>query len=67
MRDRLCTSVLQVQLHTDEEWDELSRNGLDLNPTKKDEASFDDAVADIYHRLSPTRAAQEAGRISAGR
>lgn len=37
---------------TEEEWREASRNGLELNPTKKDEASFDEAVADIYHRFA---------------
>jgi len=41
---------------TEEEWEELSRNGIDLNPTKRDEASFDEAVAEIYHRYSRTGA-----------
>jgi RNA polymerase sigma factor (sigma-70 family) len=36
---------------TEEEMDELERNGLELNPTKKDDARFDDAVADVYHRM----------------
>jgi len=60
---------------TDEEWQELSRNGLELSPTKKGEASFDDAVADVYHRFarsgaadtattSPGRRPQRAGRKS---
>ncbi len=44
---------------TREERDELARNGLALNPKKRDEASFEDAVADIYHRIS-LRQAQEA-------
>ena len=35
-----------------EEMDELERNGLVLNPTKEDETRFDEAVAEIYHRLS---------------
>ena len=36
---------------TEEEMGELMRNGLDLNPTKEDEAAFDEAVAEIYHRI----------------
>jgi len=36
---------------TEEEMAELERNGLELNPTKEDEARFDEAVAEIYHRL----------------
>ena len=32
-------------------WAELERNGLTLNPTKEDETRFDEAVAEIYHRL----------------
>ena len=35
-----------------EEWAELSRNGLDPNPTKGDEASFDAAVADVFQRFT---------------
>lgn len=50
---------LRAQLHevfskysfTDEEMEELARNGLGSNPTKEDEASFDEAVAEIYHRI----------------
>jgi RNA polymerase sigma factor (sigma-70 family) len=35
-----------------EEWAELSCNGLDPNPTKGDEASFDAAVADVFQRFT---------------
>ncbi len=37
---------------TDEEWAELQRNGLDPGPNKKDEASFDEALAEVYHRFA---------------
>lgn len=40
---------------TDDEWEEASRNGLELNPTKADDALFDDAIAEIYHRLMQRR------------
>lgn len=41
---------------TAEEWGELSRNGLDLNPTKEDDASFDEAVAETYQRFTLRKA-----------
>jgi hypothetical protein len=31
------------------------RNGLDLNPTKADDSSFDEALADILHRQEEFR------------
>lgn len=36
---------------TEEEMAELERNGIELNPTKEDETSFDEAVGEIYHRI----------------
>lgn len=51
LRDQLY-EVFSKYSFTDEEWSELSRNGLDLNPKKGEEASFDEAVAEIYHRFS---------------
>ncbi|MEW6071185.1 MAG: RNA polymerase sigma factor [Planctomycetota bacterium] len=51
VRQRL-QEVFAKYSFTPGEWEELSRNGLDLNPKKRDEASFDEAVAEIYHRLS---------------
>ncbi|HED66858.1 MAG TPA: sigma-70 family RNA polymerase sigma factor, partial [Planctomycetes bacterium] len=56
IRERLM-EVFSKYSFTDEEWQELSRNGLELNPSKKDEASFDEAVADIYHAYSRSREA----------
>ena len=56
IRDRLF-EVFSKYSFTEEEWEELARNGLDLNPTKRDEASFDEAVAEIYHRYSRSGAA----------
>jgi RNA polymerase sigma factor (sigma-70 family) len=43
--------VISMYSFTEEEMDEARRNGLDLNPTKEDEASFDEVVAEIYHRI----------------
>ena len=37
---------------TPEEWEELSRKGLDPIPTKEAEASFDEAVAETYQRFT---------------
>ncbi len=62
IRDHLFT-VFSKYSFTDEEWQELTRNGLDLNPSKKDEASFDEAVGEIYHRFS--RSGASAGPSSA--
>ena len=41
---------------TDEEFAELQRNGLELNPNKQEEAAFDAAIADVYHRISQREA-----------
>jgi RNA polymerase sigma factor (sigma-70 family) len=49
---------------TEEEWEELSRNGLELNPNKKSEASFDEAVAEIFHRMSQRDPTGSAGAQS---
>ena len=54
VRQRLRLRLFEIfskYSFTDEEMAELERNGLDLNPTKEDEARFDEAVAEIYHRL----------------
>lgn len=50
LRERLF-DVFSKYSFTDEEMGELERNGLLLNPTKEDETHFDEAVAEIYHRL----------------
>ncbi|MFT7486876.1 MAG: RNA polymerase sigma factor (sigma-70 family) [Candidatus Paceibacteria bacterium] len=49
-RERLF-DVFSKYSFTDDEMSELERNGLLLNPTKEDETRFDEAVAEIYHRL----------------
>jgi len=51
VRARL-TEVFSKYSFTPEEWEELSRNGLDPNPNKSAEAAFDEALADVYHRFS---------------
>ena len=51
LRGRLF-EIFSKYSFTDEEMGELERNGLVLNPTKEDETRFDEAVAEIYHRLS---------------
>lgn len=55
VRQRLREHLFEVfskYSFTEAEWAELSRNGLDLHPNKADEASFDEAVAEIYHRFA---------------
>lgn len=49
LRQRL-EEVLTTYSFTQEEREEASRKGLELNPTKADDALFDEAVADVYHR-----------------
>ncbi len=51
LRERLF-EVFSKYSFTEEEMGELERNGLVLNPSKEDETRFDEAVAEIYHRLS---------------
>lgn len=51
MRERL-REVFGRYCFTEEEWSELERNGLDLDPNKEDEARFDEAVAEVYHRCA---------------
>lgn len=41
---------------TREEMEEAERNGLSLSPKKRDESAFDDAVAEVYHRICQRRA-----------
>lgn len=63
VRTRLRTHLYDVfsrYSFTPDEWEELERNGLDPNPKKKDESQFEDAVADVYHRISQRRAAEDA-------
>lgn len=39
----------------EDEWNELERNGLGRNPSKTEDAAFDDAVGEIYARLAHRR------------
>ena len=59
IRERLVEFFSKYSF-TDEEWEELQRNGIDPNPTKKGEASFDEAIAEVYHRFAERGDPQEA-------
>lgn len=59
LRERLF-EVFSKYSFTDEEMGELERNGLTLNPSKEDETRFDEAVAEIYHRLCQREQQQSA-------
>lgn len=52
---------------TDEEWAELERNGIGRIPNKTEDASFDEAVAEIYARISARRAGEAAAQARASR
>jgi hypothetical protein len=63
VRDLLRVTLLQVistYSFTQDELDEPERNGLALNPTKSDDAAFDECVAEIYHRQSEMRRQEQA-------
>lgn len=49
LRDRL-REVIATYSFTADELAEPERNGLPLNPTKTDDALFDESIAEIYHR-----------------
>jgi len=71
-------TVLRGKLHetictysfTEEERQEAERNGVLVDPSKApekaDDALFDEAIAEIYHRQMELRAAEEAGRRPLG-
>lgn len=62
VRERLRTHLREVFARysfTEEEIEELGRNGLELSPTKEADARFDEAIADIYHRMHLRRAAPD--------
>lgn len=59
LRARL-SEVISTYSFTDEELAEAERNGLVLNPTKADDALFDGAIAEIYHRQVELRRQDEA-------
>jgi RNA polymerase sigma factor (sigma-70 family) len=48
LRARL-REVISTYSFTEEELAEAERNGLGLNPTKADDALFDESIAEIYH------------------
>jgi len=60
LRARL-EEVVSTYSFTAEERAEAERNGLILNPTKADDALFDEAIAEIYHRQVELRRQDEAG------
>ena len=45
---------------TQDELEEADRNNLALNPTKADDALFDEAIAEIYLRQMELRRADDA-------
>jgi RNA polymerase sigma factor (sigma-70 family) len=49
LRVRL-SEVIATYSFTDEESGEAKRNGIELNPNNINEAAFDEAVAEVYHR-----------------
>ncbi len=58
VRERML-EVFAKYSFSSEEWEELARNGLDPNPTKGEEAAFDAAIAEVYHRFSDRGAPPE--------
>jgi len=57
LRERVREIVTRYSF-TAEEIAESERNGLALSPNKGDDGAFEEAVADIYHRISQRRVAQ---------
>lgn len=65
VRDLLRTRVAETVAtfsFTEEELAEAERNGLAQSPNKADDALFDEAVGEIYHRQIELRREQEAGK-----
>jgi len=54
LRGRLAEVIAKYSF-TEEEKDEALRNGLEVNPTKADDALFDEAIAEIYRRQQELR------------
>ena len=59
LREVLAETVARYSFTKAEE-EEILRNGLDTNPNKTDDALFDEAVAEVYHRLEERREAEAA-------
>jgi hypothetical protein len=62
LRERL-TEVIATYSFTPEEVEEARRNGLELNPSKADDALFDEAIAEIYHQQVELRRRDEAAML----
>lgn len=63
LRVRL-SEVISTYSFTTEEREEAERNGLQLNPSKADDALFDESVAEIYHQqMELRRRDEEAARL----
>ncbi|MDX2115463.1 MAG: sigma-70 family RNA polymerase sigma factor [Planctomycetota bacterium] len=52
--------VVKTYSFTEEEQGEAERNGLSPAPNKADDAAFDDAIADVYHKEMAARRSDEA-------
>jgi len=55
VRERIRLRLAEVFARysfSEEDWRELERNGLDPNPNKGLEATFDAAIAEVYHRFA---------------
>jgi RNA polymerase sigma factor (sigma-70 family) len=63
LRSRLA-EVIATYSFTPDEQAEADRNGLALDPNKANEAMFDEAVAEIYHRSLELRRAEQPGGLS---
>ena len=63
VRERLRSKLGEVFSRfsfTEDEIEELERNGLGLAPNKKADAAFDEALGEIYHRLAERSARERA-------
>ncbi|MEN0020978.1 MAG: sigma-70 family RNA polymerase sigma factor, partial [Planctomycetota bacterium] len=58
LRERIAETI-RLYSFTEEEIAEAERNRLELNPSKADDAGFDEALAEIYHRQQELRQADE--------
>ena len=58
---RSLSETISVYSFTADEEQEAERNGLQLNPTKADDAMFDEAIAELYHRQVELRRRDETG------
>lgn len=59
LREVIAETVARFSF-TREEEEEALRNGLGANPNKAEDALFDEAVAEVYHRLEERRRAEAA-------